>query len=40
VVEAIQRGIASGANDVFTFGRFESAIVHVHKSLDAALARV
>ena len=40
VVEAIQRGIASGANDVFTFGKFESAIVHFHKTLDAALARV
>ena len=37
VVEAIQRGIASEANDVFTFGRFESAIVHFHKTLDAAL---
>jgi hypothetical protein len=40
VVEAIQRGIASGANDVFTFGKFESAIVHFHKTLDAALERV
>lgn len=38
VVEAIQRGIASGANDAFTFGKFESAIVHFHKTLDAALA--
>jgi phenylpropionate dioxygenase-like ring-hydroxylating dioxygenase large terminal subunit len=37
VVEAIQRGVASGANEVFTFGRFESAIVHFHKMLDAAL---
>jgi phenylpropionate dioxygenase-like ring-hydroxylating dioxygenase large terminal subunit len=38
VVQAIQRGLASGANDVFTFGRFESAIVHFHKTLTAALA--
>ena len=40
VVEAIQRGVASGANDAFTFGRFESAIVHFHKTLDAALETV
>jgi phenylpropionate dioxygenase-like ring-hydroxylating dioxygenase large terminal subunit len=39
VVQAIQRGLASGANDVFTFGRYESAIVHFHRTLDAALAR-
>jgi phenylpropionate dioxygenase-like ring-hydroxylating dioxygenase large terminal subunit len=38
VIEAIQRGIASGANEAFTFGRFEGAIVHFHKTLDAALA--
>lgn len=38
VVEAIQRGLASGANDAFTFGRFESAIVHFHRTLTAALA--
>jgi phenylpropionate dioxygenase-like ring-hydroxylating dioxygenase large terminal subunit len=37
VVQAIQRGLASGANEVFTFGRFESAIVHFHKTLNAAL---
>jgi phenylpropionate dioxygenase-like ring-hydroxylating dioxygenase large terminal subunit len=37
VVEAIQRGLASGANDVFTFGRFESAIVHFHRTLTTAL---
>jgi len=37
VVQAIQRGIASGANDAFTFGHFESAIVHFHRSLTAAL---
>lgn len=39
VVCAIQRGLASGANEVFTYGQFESAIVHFHKTLDAALAR-
>ena len=38
VVQAIQRGLASRANDVFTFGRFESAIVHFHKTLTAVLA--
>jgi phenylpropionate dioxygenase-like ring-hydroxylating dioxygenase large terminal subunit len=37
VVTAIQRSIGSGANDVFTFGHFESAIVHFHRSLDALL---
>jgi phenylpropionate dioxygenase-like ring-hydroxylating dioxygenase large terminal subunit len=39
VVQAIQRGLGSGANEVFTFGRFESAIVHFHRTLTAALAR-
>ena len=28
----------SGANDVFTFGHFEQAIVHFHRNLEAALA--
>lgn len=37
VVEAIQRGLASRANEAFTFGRFESAIVHFHQTLTAAL---
>jgi phenylpropionate dioxygenase-like ring-hydroxylating dioxygenase large terminal subunit len=37
VVEAIQRGLGSGANDAFTFGHFESAIVHFHRVLTAAL---
>jgi phenylpropionate dioxygenase-like ring-hydroxylating dioxygenase large terminal subunit len=37
VVQAIQRGLASGANDHFTFGRYESAIVHFHRTLTAAL---
>jgi phenylpropionate dioxygenase-like ring-hydroxylating dioxygenase large terminal subunit len=39
VVEAIQRGLASNANDAFTFGRFESAIVHFHKTLRSVLAQ-
>lgn len=38
VVRAIQRGIASGANDAFTFGLFEAALVHFHRTLDAELA--
>lgn len=38
VVTAIQRGLASGANDVFTYGQFESAIVHFHRVLEATLA--
>jgi phenylpropionate dioxygenase-like ring-hydroxylating dioxygenase large terminal subunit len=38
VVQAIQRGLASGANDHFTFGRFESAIVHFHRTLKATLS--
>ncbi len=37
VVKSIQRGIHSGANEVFTFGHFESCIVHFHRALDAAL---
>lgn len=39
VVSAIQRGVASDANEAFTFGRFESAIVHFHRTLSAALAQ-
>jgi phenylpropionate dioxygenase-like ring-hydroxylating dioxygenase large terminal subunit len=37
VTRAIQIGLGSGANGVFTFGLFESAIVHFHRSLDAVL---
>lgn len=37
VVRSIQRSLSSGANEVLTFGRFESAIVHFHKTLKAAL---
>jgi phenylpropionate dioxygenase-like ring-hydroxylating dioxygenase large terminal subunit len=37
VVTAIQRSIASGANDAFTFGEFESAIAHFHRNLHALI---
>ncbi|HSE21429.1 MAG TPA: SRPBCC family protein [Pyrinomonadaceae bacterium] len=37
VVRSIQCGLGSGANRVFTFGLFESAIAHFHRSLDAIL---
>jgi phenylpropionate dioxygenase-like ring-hydroxylating dioxygenase large terminal subunit len=33
VVQAIQRSIGSGANECFTFGHFEAAIVHFHSQL-------
>ena len=38
MVCAIQHGMSGDANDAFTFGRFEGAIVHLHKNLGAALA--
>jgi phenylpropionate dioxygenase-like ring-hydroxylating dioxygenase large terminal subunit len=34
---AIQRSLASGANDLFEFGLFEGAIVHFHRVLRAAI---
>jgi phenylpropionate dioxygenase-like ring-hydroxylating dioxygenase large terminal subunit len=37
VVLAIQRSLGSGANECFTFGRFEAAIAHFHRNLGAAL---
>jgi phenylpropionate dioxygenase-like ring-hydroxylating dioxygenase large terminal subunit len=37
VVCAVQRGLASGANECFEFGRFEEAIGHFHRTLQAAL---
>jgi phenylpropionate dioxygenase-like ring-hydroxylating dioxygenase large terminal subunit len=40
VVESIQRGIASDANDVFVFGHFESAIAHFHRELHALLGEL
>ena len=33
----IQRSIGSRANEAFTFGLFEGAISHFHRSLDAVL---
>jgi hypothetical protein len=38
IVLAIQRSLASGANYAFTFGQFEAAIAHFHRTLDAVLA--
>ncbi len=35
---AIQQGLASGANEFLEFGRFEAAIGHFHRNLQAALA--
>jgi phenylpropionate dioxygenase-like ring-hydroxylating dioxygenase large terminal subunit len=40
VTIAITRGLGSGANEVFTYGRFEGAIRHWHQQMDAALAKV
>jgi Ring hydroxylating alpha subunit (catalytic domain) len=37
VVTAIQRGVATDANESFVFGRFESAIAHFHRTLDTML---
>ena len=37
LAESIQRTMASNANEFFTFGHFESAIVHFHRNLQAAL---
>lgn len=37
VVESIQKGMASRANDFYEFGRFEGAITHFHRNLNAAL---
>jgi len=38
VVQGIQASIGSGANEHFTFGHFEPAIVHFHRTLTEALA--
>ena len=38
VVSSIQKSIGSGANEVFTFGRFENCIVHFHRALEGSLA--
>ena len=40
VAEGIQRGLKSGANEFLEFGRFEQALAHFHRSLDAALAEI
>jgi len=40
LVESIQRSMGSGANEFFTFGHFESAIVHFHRNLQAALGEL
>lgn len=37
VVQAIHRSLGSGANDAFTFGRFEAAIAHFHGRLHGLL---
>ena len=37
VVAAIQKGMAANANTHFTFGHYESLIIHFHKQLKAAL---
>ncbi len=34
---AIQRSLASGANETFQFGLFESAIVHFHRTLHGVI---
>ena len=40
VIADIQAAIGSGANSHYTFGRFESAIVHLHKNLSDQLDRL
>lgn len=40
VVEAIQQSLTSGANDHFTYGKFEKAIIHFHKTLTGHLERL
>ena len=37
-MRAIQRSLASGANEYFSFGRFEGAIAHFHATLAGVLA--
>lgn len=37
LVTAIQRSLNSEANQTFTFGHFEPAIVHFHKQMAARL---
>jgi phenylpropionate dioxygenase-like ring-hydroxylating dioxygenase large terminal subunit len=40
LAESVQRTMESGANEHLTFGHFESAIVHFHRNLQAALEGV
>ncbi len=40
LVESIQRSIGSGANEYFTFGHFESAIIHFHRNLRESLEKL
>ncbi len=40
LAESVQRNVASDANEFFTFGHFESAIVHFHRNLREALEQV
>ncbi|MCZ6656447.1 MAG: aromatic ring-hydroxylating dioxygenase subunit alpha, partial [Gammaproteobacteria bacterium] len=40
VLQAIQDSLASGANQHFTYGKFEKAIVHFHKTLTGMLGQV
>jgi phenylpropionate dioxygenase-like ring-hydroxylating dioxygenase large terminal subunit len=37
VARSVQRGLGSGANEFFEFGRFEGAIGHFHRSLHALI---
>jgi phenylpropionate dioxygenase-like ring-hydroxylating dioxygenase large terminal subunit len=37
LAESVQRTMDSGANQFFTFGHFESAIIHFHRNLHAVL---
>ena len=39
MVTSIQRSLPSNANDAFTFGHFEPAIVHFHKGMAERLAK-
>ena len=40
LVKGIQRSLPSRANDAFTFGHFEPAIVHFHKQMAEKLADI
>ncbi len=40
LADSIQKTMASGVNEYFTFGHFESALIHFHRNLDEALQRL